>query len=144
MLATGRSGSSAARAPVGEPGIGKTALLESAAEQATSMRVLRVRGIQSEARIPFAALLELLRPTLSLLDRIPSPQAAALEVALAVRPGTGGDRFSIGAGTLSLLAAYAEQGATLVLIDDAHWLDAATAEALLFAVRRLLAEPVCV
>src|SRR4051812_743585 len=85
----------------GAVGIGKTALLETAAERAQEqgMRVLRARGIESEARVPFAALLELLRPALGALDRIPPPQAAALEGALALRKATGEDRFAVGAAT---------------------------------------------
>jgi len=141
VLATARSGRSAVLALVGEPGIGKTALLEYAEEQAAGLRVLRARGIDSEAHVPFAGLLELLRPALGLLERIPPPQAAALEGALALRPGAVGERFAVGAATLSLLAAHAETWPTLVLVDDAHSLDRSSAEALLFALRRLLAEP---
>ncbi len=141
LLASARSGRSTVLGLVGEPGIGKTALLGYAAEHARGLRVLRARGIDSETQVPFAALFELLRPTLGLLERIPTPQAIALEGALALRPGTAGDRFAVGAATLSLLAAFADEGATLVLVDDAHLLDAASAEALLFALRRLLAEP---
>jgi DNA-binding CsgD family transcriptional regulator len=141
LLATARTGRSAVLGLVGEPGIGKTALLGHAAQHAGGMRLLRARGVESETHIPFAALLELLRPALGLLERIPAPQAGALEVALALRPGTAGDRFAVGAATLSLLAAYADETPALVLVDDAHLLDAATAEALLFALRRLLAEP---
>ena len=141
LLATARSGRSAILALVGEAGIGKTALLTYAAENARSLRMLRARGIESETQVPFAALLELLRPTLGSLGRIPPPQAEAIEGALALRPGTGGERFAVGAATLSLLAAYADEQPTLVLIDDAHLLDASSAAALLFALRRLLAEP---
>ena len=126
---------------VGEPGIGKTALLDYAAEQASPLRALRARGIESERNVPFAALFELLRPALPLLGRLPPPQAAALEGALALRPSTGGDRFAVGAATLGLLAAYADESPALLLVDDAHLLDASSAEGLLFALRRLLAEP---
>ena len=110
MLERARSGASATLGLIGEPGIGKTVLLDHAAERAAGMQVLRARGIESEAQIPFASLLELLRPTLSLLETIPSPQAVALEGALALRPGPAQERFAIGAATLSLLAAYAEHG----------------------------------
>ena len=108
------------------------------------MRVLRARGIESEARVPFAGLLELLRPALGALDRIPEPQAAALGGALALRPATAQDRFAVGAATLSLLAAYAEDAPVAALVDDAHWLDGSSADALLFAVRRLVADPIAV
>ncbi len=137
-----RSGASARLALTGEPGIGKTALLDHAAGYATGMQVLRARGIESEAQIPFASLLELLRPALVMIGKIPPPQAVALEGALALRPGLAQERFAVGAATLSLLAAYSEKAPLAVLIDDAHWLDASSAQALLFAVRRLVADPI--
>jgi DNA-binding CsgD family transcriptional regulator len=144
VLERARSGESAALALVGEPGIGKTALLDHAAEQASGMQLLRARGVESETQIPFASLLELLRPALGMLERIPAPQAVALESALALRPARAQERFAVGAATLSLLATYAEEGAVAVLVDDAHWLDRPSAEALLFAVRRLVADPIAV
>ena len=107
------------------------------------MWILRARGIESEADVPFAGLLELLRPALGALDRVPAPQAAALEGRSRCarrRPGSLRRRR----GTLSLLAAYAEPAPVLVLIDDAHWLDTPSAEAMLFAIRRLLADSVAV
>ncbi|HUA02699.1 MAG TPA: AAA family ATPase [Solirubrobacteraceae bacterium] len=143
-LQSARSGASATLALVGEAGIGKTVLLDHAAEQAGGMRLLRARGIESEAQIPFAALLELLRPALVMRDRIPEPQAVALEGALALRRGPSQERFAVGAATLSLLAAYAEDGPVVVLVDDAHWLDGSSAQALLFAFRRLVADPIAV
>jgi DNA-binding CsgD family transcriptional regulator len=144
VLAEARQGRSAVLALVGEPGIGKSSLLDAVAEGAIGMRVLRARGIESEAQVPFGGLLELLRPALSAVDRIPPPQAAALESALALRPGSAQDRFAVGAATLSLLAAYADEGPLALLVDDVHWLDDSTAEALLFAVRRLVADPIAV
>ncbi len=143
-LAQARSGASAALALSGEPGIGKTALLDYAAGRADGMRLLRARGVESEAQIPFGSLLELIRPALVLLDKIPPPQAVALEGALALRPGSAQDRFALGAATLSLLAAYAEQEPVAVLVDDVQWLDGSSAQALLFAFRRLLADPIAV
>jgi DNA-binding CsgD family transcriptional regulator len=145
-LAGARLNRSTVLVVAGEAGIGKTTLLEHASEQArgSGMRVLNARGIESEARVPFAGLLELLRPALPALDRIPAPQAAALEGALALRPATAQDRFAIGAATLSLLAAHAEDAPVAALIDDAHWLDGSSADALLFAMRRLLADPIAV
>jgi DNA-binding CsgD family transcriptional regulator len=144
LLADARDGRSGVLALVGEPGIGKSTLLEHAASLATGTRVLRARGIASEARIPFAGLFELLRPALGSLDRIPEPQAAALQSALALRPARAQDRFAVGAATLSLLAACTEDEPVTVLVDDAHSLDGSTADALLFAFRRLLAEPIAV
>jgi DNA-binding CsgD family transcriptional regulator len=142
LLAQAREGRSGVLALVGEPGIGKTALLDHVAGSAEGMRVLRSRGIESEAVIPFAGLAELLRPVLSAIDRIPAPQAAALAGALALGPAGARDRFAIGAATLSLLSASAEEEPIALLVDDAHWLDRSSAETLLFAARRLLADPI--
>ncbi len=142
LFAQAREGRSGVLALVGEPGIGKTALLEYAAECAQGMGILRARGIESEAVIPFAGLAELLRPALGALDRIPAPQATALAGALALGPARAQDRFAIGAATLSLLSASAEEGSLALLVDDAHWLDRSSAEALLFTARRLLADPI--
>src|SRR4051794_40909684 len=146
LLARARFNESTVLVVTGEVGIGKTALLESAADLAREkgMRVLRARGIESEARVPFAALLELLRPALGALERIPEPQATALESALALRTAVADDRFAVGAATLALLAAYAEDAPVAVLLDDAHWLDGSSADALLFAIRRLIADPIAV
>jgi DNA-binding CsgD family transcriptional regulator len=143
-LARARSGASAVLALAGEPGIGKTALLGYAEQRSTGMRLLRARGIESETQVPFGSLLELVRPALMLLDQIPAPQTAALEAALALRPAAAQDRFAVGAATLSLLAAYAEQAPVTVLVDDAQWLDGPSAAALLFAFRRMVADPVAV
>jgi DNA-binding CsgD family transcriptional regulator len=143
-LERAQAGESTTLVLLGEAGIGKTALLEYAAERAAGMRVLRARGIESEAQIPFASLLELLRPALTMVDRIPAPQAMALEAALALRPGRAQERFAVGAATLSVLAAYGEDGPVVLLVDDAHWLDGPSAEALLFAIRRLVADPIAV
>jgi DNA-binding CsgD family transcriptional regulator len=142
LVAEAREGRSGVLALVGEPGIGKTALLDYAAQRAEAMRVLRARGIETEAAIPFAGLAELLAPVLGALDRIPEPQAAALAGALALAPAGARDRFAIGAATLSLLSASAEEMPLVLLVDDAHWLDRPSAETLLFAARRLLADPI--
>jgi DNA-binding CsgD family transcriptional regulator len=144
VLARARSGASAVLALHGEPGIGKTALLDYAIAAADNMALLRARGAESEAQIPFAALLEVLRPALKALERIPDRQRVALEAALALRPGVAQDRFAIGAATLSLLAAAAEERPLLVVVDDAHWLDDPSAQALRFAFRRMLADPIAV
>ncbi len=143
-LAQARSGRSATLVLVGDPGIGKTALLAHAADQAAGMRLLSARGIESEAQIPFASLFELLRPALGMLGQLPKPQAVALEGALALRPAHAQERFAVGAATLTLLAAYADEAPVAVLIDDAHWLDNPSSQALLFAFRRLVADPIAV
>jgi DNA-binding CsgD family transcriptional regulator len=144
VLAEARAGRSGVLALVGEAGIGKTALLEYARGAAGAMRVLTARGIESEAEIPFAGLAELLRPALGAIDRVPAPQSDALAGALALAPASAKDRFATGAATLSLLSAYAEDGPVLVMVDDVHRLDGSSAEALLFAARRLVADPVAV
>jgi DNA-binding CsgD family transcriptional regulator len=142
LLASARSGQSGVLLILGEPGIGKTALLEVARERGEGMRTLATRGVPSEADIPFAGLLELLRPLLSGLDGLPERQAQALSGALGIGSPAPGDRFLIGAATLTLLAAAAESEPVLILIDDAHWLDGESLDALVFAVRRLDADAV--
>src|SRR4051812_34076538 len=119
----------------GEPGIGKTALLRAAAE-AVPGRLLRATGIEAESELPFAGLHELLRPVLPLTAALVPRQAEALHAAL---EGGATDRFAISAAVLSLLA---EAAPVLAVVDDAQWWDAASAEALAFAARRLDAEDV--
>src|SRR3954467_3203410 len=157
LLAEARDGRSGVLALVGEPGIGKTALLDYAAAQAARMRVVpargvgcadglrvvRARGVESEAEVPFAGLAELLAPALGHLDRIPPRQAEALSGALALGPpATGTERFAVGAATLSLLSLFAEEAPLALIVDDAHLLDGSSAGALLFAARRLAADPI--
>ncbi|NUR71394.1 MAG: AAA family ATPase [Hamadaea sp.] len=125
----------------GGPGIGKTALLEWAAELPVG-RVLRGNGVEFEAELPFAGLSQLLRPVLDRLDRLPGAQRAALAAAFGLAQGEAADRLLVGFGVLSLLAEAADEGPVLCLIDDAHWLDAVSADALLFAARRLSGEGV--
>ena len=144
LLAAARGGTSGALLIRGDPGIGKTALLQYAAGRAGHMTVLAARGVEVEADVPFSGLLELLRPILQCLERIAAPQALALRSALALGPAGATDRFIIGAATLSVLAARAEESPLLVLVDDGQWLDASSAAALVFATRRLLADSVAV
>ncbi len=144
LLAGARAGTSGALVIGGDPGVGKTALLEHAAASATGMLVLRARGVESEAEVPFSGLLELLRPVLDRVVAIPEPQAAALGGALALAPARERDRFAVGAATLSLLATCAEQRPVLALVDDAQWLDASSVGSLVFAARRLVADSAAV
>ncbi|MFE3450866.1 AAA family ATPase [Nonomuraea sp. NPDC059194] len=139
LVSGAREGRSAALVIRAEPGTGKTALMEAVAHDA-GVRVLRVAGAETEAELPFAALHLILRPLLDGLDALPQPQADALRgvLGLAARP-EGQDRFLTGLATLTLLA---EQGPLLCLVDDAHWIDRASLDALLFAARRLDAEGV--
>jgi DNA-binding CsgD family transcriptional regulator len=142
LLQEARAGKSGALLLHGEAGIGKTALMRWAIGQATGLRVLRARGIETESDIPFAGLAELVTPLLDRLDDIPEVQARALRGALALGPATPHDRFTVPAGLLSLLAVAAEEQPVLVAIDDAQWLDEPSLEAFLFAGRRLGAEGV--
>ena len=128
----------------GEPGIGKTALLAGLAERASDMQILRARGVEAESALAYAGLTELLGPTLELLPRIPDRRRAALEAALGLRDETAVDPFGAYTATLSLLAEAADERAVLVLVDDAHLLDAESANALRFSARRLVHDRVCI
>ncbi|WP_378739467.1 AAA family ATPase [Nocardia brasiliensis] len=140
LLAAARDGRSSALVLRGEPGIGKTALLDYAAAQ--GVPTVRSAGIESEAELPFAGLHLLVRPGMALLDTLPERQRAALRGAFGLAQQDPGDRMLIGLAVLSLLAEEAADGPLLCVIDDAHWLDRATAETLLFAARRLDSEGV--
>jgi len=143
-LAAARLGKSSRLVIRGEPGIGKTALLRYAVEQAGSMRVLSCRGVEFEADVPFAGLSELLQPALSLLDRLPPLHAEALRSSLGLGRRIEADRLIVGAAVLGLISVYADDAPVLMTVDDAQWLDRASAEALGFAARRLVADPVAV
>ena len=143
LLATARVGSGGALVVRGDPGIGKSALLAYAETQGAPMRVLHARGVEAEAELAFSGLYELLRPLLELLSEIPERQAEALRGAFGLGPPRDA-RLLIGAGTLSLLAAAADEQPVLCLVDDAHWLDAASADAIVFAARRFGADAVAV
>ncbi|MEV6658934.1 LuxR family transcriptional regulator [Nocardia fluminea] len=140
LLSGARAGRSGALVLRGEAGIGKTALLDYAAAQ--GITTVRSAGIESEAELPFAALHLLVRPGMELVRQLPSRQRDALEAAFGLGEAVAGDPMLIGLAVLTLLAEEAAQGPLLCLIDDAHWLDRASAEALLFAARRLDAEGV--
>lgn len=144
LFAAARIGSGGALAVIGEPGVGKTALLDDAVLRVEGVRILRTTGTEAEQEVGFAALDLLLRPALHLIDAIPEPQAAALGGALALRSGSTGDRFAIGAATLALLCRYAEEGPIAIVADDVQWMDRPSAEALTFAARRIDADPVVV
>jgi DNA-binding CsgD family transcriptional regulator len=136
------SGASAVLVVTGAAGIGKTSLLEYAASRAAGFRILRARGAESEQDLPFAGLADLLTPVLGLMDRLPDRQREALAGALAVGPAVPADRFAVCAAALGLLAATATTQPVLALVDDAHWLDAGSAQAVEFAGRRLRADSV--
>jgi DNA-binding CsgD family transcriptional regulator len=140
LLAGMRSGQAGSLVLVGEAGVGKTALLDAAEEQADRARVLRVAGVEPEAELPFAGLHALLRPALDEIGALPERQAAALHGAFGLAGSAVADRFLVGLGVLSLVAQLAEERPALLLVDDAQWLDQASADALAFAARRLHAE----
>ncbi len=137
-----RAGDGAALVLRGEPGAGKSALLLALESEAADLTVLRTRGVESEAPLPFAALHRLLRPVLGLVDEIPAPQARALGAAFGETAEGGGDRHLVFLATVNLLSEAADRRPVLAVVDDAQWLDDASAAALLFAARRLEGEPV--
>ena len=126
----------------GEPGVGKTALLEYAVDAAPDFTVERAAGVESETELAFAALHQLCAPMLGRLDRLPEPQCEALTIALGLSAGPAPDRFLVGSAVLGLLSAVAGDRPLLCVIDDAHWLDSASAQALSFVARRLSAESI--
>ena len=144
LLEGAREGESGSLIVRGEPGIGKTALLEYAAARADGIEVLRTTGVEAEADLTFAGLYGLLRPILGRLSELPKSQANALAGALGLAPSTGSDRFLASAAVLGLLAEAAEELPVLCLVEDAHWLDTPSADALAFAARRLQAERVAI
>jgi hypothetical protein len=142
LLGAARDGRSGALLVRGEAGIGKTALLNHAADAANDFRVLRAAGIESEAELPYATLHQLLRPLGDRIDALAEPQARALRGALGLADETVADRFLVGVGTLTLLADAADERPLLAVLDDAAWFDQASRDALGFVARRLHAEAV--
>src|ERR1700685_3441029 len=142
LLAAARAGRSGVLVIRGEPGVGKTALLDWAVESAAGLRVVRVAGVESEMELAFAALQQLCAPMLGQLAGLPDPQRDALGVAFGLSTGAAPDRYLVGLAGRSFVSEVAGQQPLLCVIDDAQWLDRASAQALAFAARRLLAEPV--
>jgi DNA-binding CsgD family transcriptional regulator len=142
LIEAARAGESRALVVRGEPGMGKTALLDYLAEQATGCRVARVAGVQSEMELAFAGLHQLLTPMLGRLQRLPAPQRAVLRSAFGLGLESVQDRFLVGLATLSLLADAAEEQPLICLVDDLQWLDHASAQVLGFVARRLAAESI--
>ena len=139
-----QAGESRALVVRGDPGVGKTALLDHLAGQASgsACRVARATGVQSEMELAFAGLHQLCAPMLSRAERLPEPQRDALHTALGLAAGPPPDRFLVGLAVLSLLSETAAERPLICMIDDEHWLDRASAQALGFAARRLAADPV--
>src|SRR5437588_1647994 len=142
LLEAVRGGQSRVLVVSGEPGVGKTALLESVIGSASGFRVMRAVGVESEIELAFAALQQLCAPMLDRLDRLPAPQQDALGVAFGLRAGDAPDRFLVGLAVLSLFSEVAEEQPLVCVVDDAQWLDRVSAQALVFVARRLLADSV--
>src|SRR5205823_6288739 len=123
-------------------GVGKTALLDYAISSASDLLVVRASGVESEMELAFAVLHQLCAPLLDRLEGLPAPQRHALEITFGLSEGPAPDRFFVGLAALGLLAEAAEQRPLLCVIYDAQWLDRASAQALAFVARRLLAESV--
>jgi DNA-binding CsgD family transcriptional regulator len=142
LLDAVRGGLSEALVFRGDPGVGKTALLDYAIDAASDLRISSVIGVQSEISLEFAAVHQLLVPFISLLDVLPPPQRHALGVAFGLEPGPPPDRFLVGLAVLTLLSHAAQEQPVLCTIDDAHWLDAESVQVLAFVARRLYADRV--
>ena len=142
LLDAVRAGDSRVLVVRGDPGVGKTALLNYLALNASECRVVRVAGVQSEMELAFAGLHLLCAPMLDRLDRLAAPQREALQTAFGLSVGWPPDRFLVGLAVLSLLAEVAGERPLICVIDDEQWLDRASAQALGFAARRLAADPV--
>src|SRR5580765_7790102 len=136
------AGESSALVVRGEPGVGKTALLEYLVEQAPGFRVVRAAGVQSEMGLAFAGLHQLLASMLDRLDGLPAPQSEALRTVFGLSSGRPPDRFFLGLAVLSLLSDVAEEQPLLCVVDDEQWLDRGSADVLAFVARRLGAESV--
>ncbi|AFM19860.1 transcriptional regulator, luxR family [Mycolicibacterium chubuense NBB4] len=142
FVAAVRAGDARALVLRGEAGVGKTALLDFAAQLATGMRCIQLAGVESDMELAYAGLQQLCAPLLSGLDDLPQPQRDALSVAFGRAEGPAPDRFLVGLAVLSLLAAASGDQPLLCVVDDAQWLDQVSVQTLGFVARRLVAEPV--
>ncbi len=142
LLAETRKGESRVLVLRGEPGIGKSTLLEYVADLAGRSHVLRAVGTEWEAELPFAGLHQLCQGLLDRRTRLPQPQADALATAFGLSEGTQPDRFLLSLAVLGLLSDAAEEHPLVCLVDDVQWLDGSSAQVLAFVARRLAAEPV--
>jgi DNA-binding NarL/FixJ family response regulator len=142
LVSAVRRGESRSLVLRGEAGIGKTALLDYLAGSASDLVVVRAVGVQSEMELAYASLHQLCGPLLDRLDGLPPPQRQALEIVFGLSADEAPDRFLVGLAVLSLLSHAAEQRPLLCVVDDAQWVDQASALILAFVARRLLAEPV--
>jgi DNA-binding CsgD family transcriptional regulator len=144
LLEKAHDGQSAVVVIRGEPGVGKTALLQDCVRQAAGFRVAQIGGVESEMELPFAGLHQLCAPMLGRLGALRTPQQVALRIALGLDSGDPPDRFLVALAALSLLAEAARERPLLCVVDDVQWLDAASRQVLGFVARRLLAESVAI
>lgn len=144
LLGGAREGHSSVLVVCGEAGIGKTALIDNLVAQVADMRVIRSSGAESEMELVYAGVQQICAPLHGLLVRLPTPQRTALEVALGITGGEAPDRLLVGLALLTLLAEAGAQQPTVCVIDDAHWMDRSSLQALAFAARRLMADRVVV
>ena len=142
LLEAIHAGESRALVVSGEPGVGKTALLEYLSEHASGCHLARAAGVQSEMELPFAGLHQLCAPMLGNLPHLPLPQRDALRTAFGMSAGSAPDRFLVGLAVLSLLSDTAERQPLVCVVDDEQWLDRTSAQVLGFVARRLMAESV--
>ena len=140
VLANARSGQSGVLVVRGEAGVGKTALLKYVAERASGCGVAHVTGVQDETELAFSALHQLFAPLSCQFETLPGPQRDAVEVAFGLRSGPAPNPFLVGLAALGSLAEVAETRPLVCLVDDAQWLDRASAQALSFVARRLVGE----
>src|SRR4029077_3997198 len=134
-----RDGHGAVLLMQGDPGVGKTALLEYAVEAGGGFRGGQAAGVEGEMKLDYAALQQLCAPILEFIGRLPDPQREALGVAFGLNAGQAPSPFLVGLAVLGLLSEAADQQPLLCVVDDAQWLDDASAQALAFVARRLLA-----
>lgn len=142
LLYRARTGHGAAVDLTGEPGIGKTALMDEFAAAASGASVLRATSVETEAEFGYATLHQLLLPVLNRIDRLPTPQSDALQIVFGLAAGPAPERFAVGLATLSLLSDLASDEAVVCLVDDVHWTDHLSAGVLEFVGRRLDTEPI--
>ena len=142
LLREARKGLSGTLVLRGEPGVGKTSLLRYLAVSAPDFQIARVSGVESEMKLSFAALHQLLRPSLTTTGELPPPQRTALRLAFGLEDGAPPDGFLVGLAALGLLAGRAAARPLLCLVNDAHWLDHESAAALAFLARRLYADSI--
>src|SRR5579864_4568872 len=142
LIAAVGAGESSALVLRGEPGVGKTALLDYLVEEAPEFRVARAAGVQSEMELPYSGLHQLLAPMLDRLEALPPPQSEALRTVFGLASGRPSDRFFLGLAVLTLLSDVAEATPLLCVVDDEQWLDRASADVLAFVARRLDRESV--